>query len=82
MLCVCMLIFFIQAEKELHEVKRVQRIAKREGWYDNLTGMLFEFSGVDPSGEEVGLEILDKTKAKMEEDLQREKDGLIAEGKL
>ncbi|XP_022298182.2 uncharacterized protein LOC111107326 isoform X1 [Crassostrea virginica] len=69
------------AEKELHEVKRVQRIAKREGWYDNLTGMLFEFSGVDPSGEEVGLEILDKTKAKMEEDLQREKDGLIAEAK-
>uniref|UniRef100_A0A8W8LVJ8 Uncharacterized protein n=1 Tax=Magallana gigas TaxID=29159 RepID=A0A8W8LVJ8_MAGGI len=68
-------------EKELQEVKRVQRIAKREGWFDALTGMLFQLSGSDPTGEEAGLEILDKTMANMEEDWKKEKDMLIAEAK-
>lgn len=71
-------IFFIQ--EEVKEVKRVQRIAKREGWFDALTGMLFQLSGSDPTGEEAGLEILDKTMANMEEDWKKEKDMLIAEG--
>lgn len=73
-------IIFIQEEKELQEVKRVQRIAKREGWFDALTGMLFQLSSSDPTGEEAGLEILDKTMANMEEDWKKEKDMLIAEG--
>lgn len=73
-------IFFIQEEKELQEVKRVQRIAKREGWFDALTGMLFQLSGSDPTGEEAGLDSLDKTMANMEEDWKKEKDMLIAEG--
>lgn len=73
-------IIFIQEEKELQEGKRVQRIAKREGWFDALTGMLFQLSSSDPMGEEAGLEILDKTMANMEEDWKKEKDMLIAEG--
>lgn len=73
-------IIFIQEEKELQEVKRVQRIAKREGWFDALTGMLFQLSSSDPTGEEAGLDSLDKTMANMEEDWKKEKDMLIAEG--
>lgn len=75
-------IFFIQEEKDLQEVKRVQRIARREGWFDALTGMLFQLSGSDPSGEEAELEILDKRMADMEEDWKKEKDMLIAEGEF
>lgn len=73
-------IIFIQEEKELQEVKRVQRIAKREGWFDALTGMLFQLSSSDPMEEEAGLDSLDKTMANMEEDWKKEKDMLIAEG--
>ncbi|XP_055999875.1 trichohyalin-like isoform X3 [Ostrea edulis] len=66
-------------EKDLLEVKRVQRIAKREGWYDGLTGMLFQLSGADLAEEEVSLEVLDKTMADIEEDMKKERDDLIAE---
>lgn len=75
-------IFFIQEETELQEVKRVQRIAKREGWFDVLIGMLFQLFGSDFIGEEVGLEILDKIMVNMEEDWKKEKDMLIVEGEF
>lgn len=75
-------IIFIQEEKELQEVKRVQRIAKREGWFDVLIGMLFQLFLSDFIGEEVGLEILDKIMVNMEEDWKKEKDMLIVEGEF
>lgn len=75
-------IIFIQEEKELQEVKRVQRIAKREGWFDVLIGMLFQLFLLDFIGEEVGLEILDKIMVNMEEDWKKEKDMLIVEGEF
>lgn len=75
-------IIFIQEEKELQEVKRVQRIAKREGWFDVLIGMFFQLFLSDFIGEEVGLEILDKIMVNMEEDWKKEKDMLIVEGEF
>ncbi|XP_062600408.1 trichohyalin-like [Saccostrea cucullata] len=68
-------------DKDLQEVKRVQRIAKREGWFDSLTGMLFQLSGADLAGEEGSLEVLDKTMEDIEENMRKEREELIAEAK-
>ncbi|KAJ8301441.1 hypothetical protein KUTeg_020428 [Tegillarca granosa] len=61
--------------EDLQKLKKVQRMATREGWYDCLAGMLFQISHGDEDFEED--ETIARLRKDMEQQIQDEKDELI-----
>ena len=61
------------------KLKHIQRLSKREGWYDNLTGMLFSLSSV-AAGDDPDLEVLERMKLETDSQMEAEKQDLLRLG--
>ncbi|KAK3103340.1 hypothetical protein FSP39_018604, partial [Pinctada imbricata] len=72
-----------QEEAALTQIKNLQRVGKREGWFDNLTAMVFSMSsaGEGVADDDHELQMMEKMKQDTDRQMEQEKENLLSEAK-
>ncbi|XP_076469709.1 uncharacterized protein LOC143300037 [Babylonia areolata] len=66
---------FTKTEEELKEMRKAQRVASREGWFESLSALAFSVE--DMSGEVVSLSDRQASEAKLQEEFMQQKKAAL-----
>ena len=75
-----MLVLFSQSKEELQALRKAQRAANREGWFESLGALAFSVE--DMLGEVMSLSDRRTAEAQLQEEFRQQKQAILEKGQL